>query len=313
MLKTAIAAGGALLLLITAAAAGAGSLLSSLPGAGSRPSRVALADIPADHLALYRRAATICPGLDWSVLAAIGKIETDHGRSQLPGVHRGSNHAGARGPMQFLKPTFDHVIARHPPPPGGALPPSPYNAHDAIYSAAAYLCDNGARDGRHLRRAVFTYNRAHWYVRKVLTQAHTYRSSTPSTVNATAPPATAASQAIAYARGQLGLPYTWGGDGPAAGDPGFDCSGLTKAAYAAARVPLPRTADSQFATGPRVPKGQPLQPGDLVFYGRPDNAEHVGLYIGGGRMIHAPRRGALIQISPYRYGGDNYVGATRPG
>ncbi|WP_282795231.1 C40 family peptidase [Streptomyces sp. CC224B] len=309
MLKAACTALAALLLLVAAAAAGAGSLFSSFTGGMSRPSGTALSDIPTGYLALYHRAATTCPGLDWSVLAAIGKIETDHGRSPLPGVHRGANEAGARGPMQFLAPTFRQVIARHPPPPGGARPPSPYDPHDAIHSAAAYLCDSGARHGRDLRTAVFTYNHAHWYVSQVLAQARAYRSKEPPSPT----PGSAASQAIAYARGQLGLPYVWGGDGPTAGDRGFDCSGLTKAAYAAAGVSLPRTAERQFARGPAVPKGQQPVPGDLVFYGRPGNVNHVGLYIGGGRMIHAPRRGAPIQISPYRSEGDNYVGATRPG
>lgn len=61
----------------------------------SPPSKSALADIPGNYLALYRAAATTCPRLDWTVLAAIGKIESDHGRSTLPGVHSGANYAGA--------------------------------------------------------------------------------------------------------------------------------------------------------------------------------------------------------------------------
>ena len=68
--------------------------------------------------------------------------------------------------MQFLQPTFDNVIARHPLPPGGASPPSRYNPHDAIYAAAYYLCDNGAHDGRNLYHAIFTHNHADWYVRR---------------------------------------------------------------------------------------------------------------------------------------------------
>ncbi|MBE1468214.1 cell wall-associated NlpC family hydrolase [Kibdelosporangium phytohabitans] len=108
--------------------------------------------------------------------------------------------------------------------------------------------------------------------------------------NAIQAPNPTALAAINYACGQRGLPYVWGGDGPQEG--GFDCSGLTKAAYSAAGITLPRTAHTQFHAGPRVPAGQPLLPGDLVFYGNPaTKIHHVGLYIGGGLMIDAPDRG----------------------
>ncbi|WP_027946991.1 C40 family peptidase [Amycolatopsis taiwanensis] len=116
--------------------------------------------------------------------------------------------------------------------------------------------------------------------------------------------------AINYACGQRGLPYVWGGNGAA--DGGFDCSGLTVAAYGAAGITLPRTADAQFQAGPRVPDGQPLLPGDLVFYGTTAHIHHVGLYIGGGLMIDAPDVGQSIKVEPYRYQGDDYAGATRP-
>lgn len=118
--------------------------------------------------------------------------------------------------------------------------------------------------------------------------------------------------AINYACGQIGLPYEWGGNGPANGDKGFDCSGLTTAAYNAAGISLPRTAQTQYDAGPLVPAGQPLLPGDLVFYGTASNVHHVGLYIGGGKMIQAPETGQLIQISSYRWSGDDYLGASRP-
>lgn len=75
---------------------------------------------------------------------------------------------------------------------------------------------------------------------------------------------------------------------------------------------LPRTAQTQFTAGPRLPAGQQLLPGDLVFYGTPDNIHHVGLYLGGGPMIHAPTFGQPVQIAAYRYTGDDYAGATRP-
>ena len=117
--------------------------------------------------------------------------------------------------------------------------------------------------------------------------------------------------AINFACGQRGLPYVWGGNGPA--DGGFDCSGLTVAAYGAAGITLPRTADAQFRAGPRVPNRQLLLPGDLVFYGTTTTyIHHVGLYLGGGLMIDAPDFGQVVKVQPYRYQGDDYAGATRP-
>jgi cell wall-associated NlpC family hydrolase len=73
---------------------------------------------------------------------------------------------------------------------------------------------------------------------------------------------------------------------------------------------LPRTAQTQYDAGPRIPAGQPLLPGDLVFYGTPSNVHHVGLYIGAGLMIDAPDFGQRVKSEPYRE--TDYLGATRP-
>ncbi|MEU5638953.1 NlpC/P60 family protein [Streptomyces milbemycinicus] len=98
-----------------------------------------------------------------------------------------------------------------------------------------------------------------------------------------------ATKAIAYARAQLGKPYIWGGAGPR----GFDCSGLVMRAWQSAGVTLPRTTWSQIHAGTATTRGR-LVPGDLVLsYG----GGHVGLYIGGGRVIHAPRPGATVTIA----------------
>jgi cell wall-associated NlpC family hydrolase len=131
-------------------------------------------------------------------------------------------------------------------------------------------------------------------------------------VTTTALPGTAAAAAIEFALAQRGLPYVWGGDGPQQGEEGFDCSGLTTAAYAHAGVALPRTAHTQYHRGPHVPAGAGLLPGDLVFYGVPERVHHVGLYLGDGMMVNAPRRGKPVQIARVRYPGDTYLGATRP-
>jgi cell wall-associated NlpC family hydrolase len=128
----------------------------------------------------------------------------------------------------------------------------------------------------------------------------------------TADPDARAQAAITFAMAQIGIPYVWGGDGPASGEGGFDCSGLTKAAYASAGIDLPRTAHTQFYAGPHVPADADLKPGDLVFYGTPQRVHHVGLYLGGGRMVNAPHTGALVQVASARWAGDDYLGATRP-
>ncbi|MEU3691636.1 C40 family peptidase [Streptomyces narbonensis] len=117
-------------------------------------------------------------------------------------------------------------------------------------------------------------------------------------------PNTRAAEAVSFARAQLGKPYVWGATGPSA----YDCSGLTQAAWRAAGVSLPRTTYTQINAGQRVSRSQ-LAPGDLVFFY--SGISHVGLYIGGGQMIHAPRPGAPVRVAPI----DEmpFAGATRVG
>jgi hypothetical protein len=146
------------------------------PARQTGPSAVARTDIPTGYLTLYRRAAGRCPGLPWAVLAAIGKVESDHGRSPLPGVRSGWNTAGAAGPMQFgigvgragnawarYGADFDHDGRR-----------SVYDPGDAIPAAADYLCAAGAP--RRLDRAVYAYNHSWSYVAKVKDLAARYRA-----------------------------------------------------------------------------------------------------------------------------------------
>ncbi|MEU6950331.1 NlpC/P60 family protein [Streptomyces sp. NPDC046316] len=115
-------------------------------------------------------------------------------------------------------------------------------------------------------------------------------------------PSSRAAQAISFARAQIGKPYVWGATGPSA----YDCSGLTQAAWRSAGVALPRTTYTQINAGQRVSRSE-LAPGDLVFFY--SGISHVGLYIGGGQMIHAPRPGAPVRVAPI----DEmpFAGATR--
>jgi cell wall-associated NlpC family hydrolase len=114
-----------------------------------------------------------------------------------------------------------------------------------------------------------------------------------------------AAGAIAAARSVLGTPYRWAGSSPSTG---FDCSGLMSWAWSQVGVSLPRTSRGMFAGTQRISASQ-LQPGDLVFYGSP--VHHVGMYVGGGQMIHSPRTGDVVKIAPIHRGFGNPSGYGR--
>jgi hypothetical protein len=211
MLKGGGAIAALLLLAVLAGSASPGFPLAKVPGAvtrkvtevlrgGDRPapaapveravggaSPFALGDIPRAYLAHYLAAARTCPKLTWQVLAGIGKVESDHGRSSAPGVHTGLNRAGCcAGPMQFN-------LTNGPPSTWDAFGRgSPYDPGDAIPAAARKLCANGlaqpaaaARDpcphvlgSAGLPLALKRYNNACWYVHEVITLARRYTATT---------------------------------------------------------------------------------------------------------------------------------------
>jgi hypothetical protein len=146
------------------------------PSRQAPPNPAARADIPTSYLALYRQAAGRCPGLSWSVLAAVGKVESDHGRSRLPGVRSGWNRAGAAGPMQFGIGTgrAGNAWARYGADFDRDGRHSVYDPGDAIPAAARYLCAAGAP--RRLDRALYAYNHSWAYVAKVKAIAARYRT-----------------------------------------------------------------------------------------------------------------------------------------
>lgn len=131
----------------------------------------------------------------------------------------------------------------------------------------------------------------------------------PDVPNPLPPASPLAAIAISSAQAELGKPYQYAGNGPAT----FDCSGLTRWAYAAAGISLPRTSRQQWNVGPH-PELKDLKPGDLLFWAtdtnNPATIHHVALYVGDGWMIQAPHTGALVEIS--RVYLDGYIGATRP-
>src|SRR3954447_4199178 len=121
-----------------------------------------------------------------------------------------------------------------------------------------------------------------------------------------APGSTAGARAAGLARRYLGVPYVWGGESPS----GFDCSGLVQYVYSRIGVALPRVTYQQWSAGPHVARSG-LRTGDLVFfYGR----SHVGIYLGGGRFIHAPHTGTVVQIGSLSgWYGSHFDGGVRVG
>jgi len=304
LIKPALIAASSLLLLPALAIAAASGGINV-----STPSQTAVAEIPPDYLLLYQEAG-LAFDVPWEVLAGVGKVECDHGRNPDPACWKegAENAAGAGGPMQFLASTWQQYgLAAN-----GSGAPDRWDPADAIVSAANFLKANGAPEN--IDAALFAYNHSDVYVQQVLAWAGLYASSYSATgstatyaVSGAQAPSAAAQAAIAFALSQLGTPYRWGGEGTG----GFDCSGLVQAAFAAAGVELPRVAQDQYDAGPPVPAGEPLQPGDLVFFGAdPADITHVGIVVSPGEMVDAPHSGAVVRIEPYSW--PDLVGATRP-
>jgi hypothetical protein len=175
--------GLAAILMLIAVVAGMGSASlgagagSDVSGSDDGASALALRDIPPEYLRLYR-AAGARYGLDWAILAGIGKVECDHGRDPDPScAHEGAmNSAGAGGPMQFIASTW----ATYGVDGDGDGRRDRWDAADAIYGAANYLHASGAPGS--YRSAIFAYNHAGWYVAEVLRWAAKYRGSPTSTM-----------------------------------------------------------------------------------------------------------------------------------
>jgi peptidoglycan DL-endopeptidase CwlO len=310
------------------------------------PSPAAIADIPADYLALYQQAATRF-GIDWAVLAAIGKIECDHGRSRAAGCNPPGtvNSAGATGPMQFLGSTWR---AGTPPMTVPAVgPPTASTVHgyatdgdgdgladvwnpaDAIAGAARLLRANGAPAD--YRRALYAYNRADRYVEAVLAKAEEYRG-------AFAPGASGDARVVlAWAVAHVGrFTYNLGPPTDRGGSiqdmqsreprsSTCDCSMFVRWATAQAGLDAGATTSSQWTANGLLPRGNTAEktavvsrgvsaeppggyrPADLIFFGVDDGPSgHVALWLGNGQIVQCSSSGGGSNIRPLA----GYVAAT---
>lgn len=305
-------------------------------GSASLPST--LDGIPEAALVAYvdasARAGEVAEGceLDWPVLAAVGKVESGHaagfevqpdgtidgrivgialdgrnGTAEVPDTDDGVLDGDATwdravGPMQFLPGSWA-VYGVDGSDDGVA---DPQNFGDAVLAAVGHLCGSTPADLRQpepLERALYAYNHDQRYVARVIEWVHVYRAGS------TADDPAGGAPVVEAALDHVGKPYLWGGNGPDS----FDCSGLTRWAWRAAGVELPRVSVDQFRSGPRVAFDEAL-PGDLLFWAHdtadPSTIHHVALYIGSGLVVHAPSAGSTVRVQKVWSAG--LVGVVRP-
>ncbi|WP_158887420.1 NlpC/P60 family protein [Amycolatopsis anabasis] len=257
--------------------------------------------------------------LSWVTLAAIGRVTTNHGRATGAALGDDGTMAKPIGTLE-VKDFYGKVVST--PNASGPMQLSPalwkkwgkgnaQNIDDASLATGRALCDGGLdlTRGEAWWKAVSTLQGAPLFLHRVLATANVY-----GTVGRDAePPKPPVLKAVNFAIEKIGLPYVWGGNGEEKGDLGFDCSGLTTAAYGSAGITLKRTAHWQYGSVPLIPSGSDPRLGDLIFYGNPaTKIHHVGIYIGNQQMIDAPTFGQAVQVHTYRKPGDDYAGAGRP-
>lgn len=285
---------------------------------GGRGGAVVLAEgsVPAAYRGLVQKWGNHCEALNPALLAA--QLYQESGWNP-----RARSPADAQGIAQFVPGTW----AAHGIDANRDGEANVWDPEDAIPSAARYDCTLAGYvadvPGDPTANMLAAYNAGAYaviryggvppyqetrnYVRTIREMERSF-TATPSV-----PASRKAAGAIYFARQKLGTPYLWGGDGTPEDGGRFDCSGLTKAAYASVGIELPRVANDQWNTGPH-PDRDELLPGDLVFfaYDLEDSRSihHVGIYVGDGQMINAPYTGAVIRFDPIDSA--DYFGATRP-
>ncbi|WP_225074485.1 MULTISPECIES: bifunctional lytic transglycosylase/C40 family peptidase [unclassified Streptomyces] len=285
-------------------------------GAGGGAVRLAKGAVPAAYQSLVQRWGNLCPAINPALLAA--QLYQESGFNP-----NARSPAAAQGIAQFIPSTW----ATHGIDGDGDGKADVWNPGDAIPSAASYDCELASyvKDvpGDLTHNMLAAYNAGAYAVIKYggvppYAETRNYVKTITTLEKSFAAPVTRvdpskqAAVAISFAQSKLGTRYLWGGNGTAEQGGRFDCSGLTKAAYESVGVTLPRVANDQYNAGPH-PKRDELLPGDLVFFSDdPTNSRairHVGIYVGGGYMIDAPRPGAVIRFDPIDT--PDYFGATR--
>ncbi|WP_370270119.1 NlpC/P60 family protein [Streptomyces sp. V4I8] len=284
--------------------------------------------VPAQYRTLIEDAGSTCSEISPNLLAALITQESGFGPKR-------TSPAGAQGIAQFMPSTWEeHGIDGN-----GDGKRDVWDPEDAIPSSAEYLCYVAKEvedvPGDKQSNMLAAYNAGSYAVRKAggvprIKETQNYVRSITALADqpSAGKPATTnqADIAINAATKMIGRPYSWGGgnaSGPSTGIccssrgrsgesiTGFDCSGLTLYAYAKAGISLPRTAAQQYAASEPVKPDQ-MRPGDLVFYGKSAaSIHHVGIYLGGGYMLNAPRPDTKVRIDPLDTMADLYA-VARP-
>lgn len=295
---------------IPAAARHEGGIGFPLPAPGT-PRQASLTTkalpIPARIKRMYFAAANKYK-LPWALLAGIGMEETGHGRNTA------TSTAGAQGLMQFMPPTWQTMGVDG----DGDGRADIHNDADSIFSAADYLTKSGVSYGEAgVRKAVFSYNHADWYVNDVLHYANAYGGGTvlggveecgtgDGTGNS-AMPALASGRVrkvLAWANSHVGDAYVFGGNGPHA----WDCSSFTQAAYREIGINMPRKAGAQRdwlakGNGYRVKPGTE-RPGDLIFWDSflgPNQIGHVVMVWEPATKTTIDARNSRVGVGKFSY------------
>ncbi|MFF9526050.1 bifunctional lytic transglycosylase/C40 family peptidase [Streptomyces achromogenes] len=291
----------------------AGNLVNGVTSGGRGLAKGA---VPAAYKQLVQRWGNLCPALSPALLAAQLYQESGWNPTVV-------SPADARGIAQFIPSTW----ATHGIDGDGDGKRDIWDPDDAIPSAASYDCELAkyVKDvpGDVSDNMLAAYNAGAYRVIRAggvpaISETRNYVKRIRSLEKSFAAPVSRldpsrqAAGAIAFAQSRLGTPYLWGGNGTPEQGGRFDCSGLTKASYEKVGITLPRVANDQYNAGPHPSRDQ-LLPGDLVFFSDDltDSRaiRHVGIYVGGGYMIDAPRTGAVIRFDPIDT--PDYFGATR--